>query len=332
MSAARPDARTLAVFAVVVLVGGLNPVAVRFSNAELAPFWGAGLRLALAAVVLFGIAFGRHARIPRGAGLLGVVLYGALGFGAFFGFLYWGLVHAPAATASVGLSLVPLMTLVLAPLHGLERFRWQGIAGAIISTGGVAFAFADQLRADVPLAALVAVLLGCTALAESTIVVKRFPRSDPAITNAVGLGTGAVIVLAISAVVGEAWAIPQRLDTQVALAYLVLLGSVLLFMGFLYVLSRWTASATSYQLLFMPLVTLPTAAFLRGEGVSLDFLLGGALVFAGVYVGALAPPIRLPWRWAPRPEPPLAPGSAAIPAIASADAPGSVTFVPPSCP
>lgn len=35
------------VFATVVLVGGGNFVAVRFSNRELAPFWGAGLRFAL---------------------------------------------------------------------------------------------------------------------------------------------------------------------------------------------------------------------------------------------------------------------------------------------
>jgi drug/metabolite transporter (DMT)-like permease len=327
----RRDASTIAVFAAVVLIGGLNPVAVRFSDAELAPLWGAGVRLALAAVILVGVSFVRRAAVPRGRALVGVVLYGLLGFGAFFGFLYWGLVAAPSATASVGLSLVPLITLVLAPLHGLERFRWQALAGAVVSVGGVLYVFADQLRADVPPLSVIAVLVGCAALAESTIVVKRFPRSDPAITNAIGLAVGAVVVLAFSAVAREAWALPERADTQLAIAYLVLFGSVLLFMGFLYVLARWTASAASYQLLFMPLVTLPAAAFLRHEAVSVDFLVGGALVFAGVYLGAFAPPIRLPWRWA-RPVPPPAPGSAAIPAIASADGPGQITFVPPSCP
>jgi drug/metabolite transporter (DMT)-like permease len=327
----RRDASTIAVFAAVVLIGGLNPVAVRFSDAELAPLWGAGVRLALAAVILVGVSFVRRAALPRGRALVGVVLYGHLGFGAFFGFLYWGLVDAPSATASVGLSLVPLTTLVLAPLHGLERFRWQALAGAVVSVGGVLYVFADQLRADVPPLSVIAVLVGCAALAESTIVVKRFPRSDPAITNAIGLAVGAVVVLAFSAVAREAWVLPERADTQLAIAYLVLFGSVLLFMGFLYVLARWTASAASYQLLFMPLVTLPAAAFLRREAVSVDFLVGGAVVLTGVYLGAFAAPIRLPWRWA-RPVPPPAPGSAAIPAIASADGPGQITFVPPSCP
>lgn len=328
----RPDPATLAVFAVVVIVGGLNPVAVRYSDHELAPFWGAGVRLVAAAAILLAVVLARGIPLPRGRALLGVALYGFLGFGAFFGFLYWGLVNAPAAAASVALSLVPLMTLILAPLHGLERFRWQALAGAAVSVGGVAFVFADQLDARVAPLALIALLLGALALSESTIVVKRFPRSHPAVTNAIGLVVGAVVLLVLSAAAGERWASPERTDTILALGYLALFGSVLLFMGFLYVLNRWTASAASYQVLFMPLVTLPAATFLRHEPVSGAFILGAVLVLAGVYLGALAPPITLPWAWAPRPVPPPAPGSAGVPAIAAADGSGQVTFVPPTCP
>ncbi len=39
-----PDALTLAAFAVAVTLGGGNLLAVRVSNRELPPFWGAGLR------------------------------------------------------------------------------------------------------------------------------------------------------------------------------------------------------------------------------------------------------------------------------------------------
>jgi drug/metabolite transporter (DMT)-like permease len=332
MTMRRADPTTLLIFAIVVLIGGLNPVAVRFSDHELAPFWGAGVRLALSAAILLAVVLVGRIALPRGRALIGVVLYGFLGFGAFFGFLYWGLVEAPAAAASVALSLVPLMTLILAPLHGLERFRWQALAGAVVSVAGVAFVFADQLDARVAPLALVSLLLGALSLSESTIVVKRFPRSHPVATNAIGLLVGAIAILALSAVTGEPWTIPQRADTMVAVAYLVLFGSVLLFMGFLYVLNRWTASAASYQILFMPLITLPAAAFLRHEPVSAAFLVGVVLVVIGVYLGALAPPIALPWRGAPKPQPPPAPGSFAVPAVAAGDGAGQVTFVPPSCP
>ena len=53
---AAPDRLALAAFAGAVAIGGSNFVAIRFSNRELDPLWGAGLRFALAAVV-FGLLF-----------------------------------------------------------------------------------------------------------------------------------------------------------------------------------------------------------------------------------------------------------------------------------
>ena len=324
-----PDRTTLAVFAAVVVIGGLNVVAVRFSNAELAPFWGAGLRFVAAGALLFAIVFARRIRLPRGRALVGVVLYGTLGFAVSYALAYWGLVEAPAGAAVVAISLVPLITLILAPIHGLERFRAQALVGALVSVVGIGIVFADQLSAEVAPLSLVALLLAAVAISESTIVVKSFPRADPAATNAVAMAVGAGLLLALSVALGEPLAAPQETMTVVAVGYLVVVGSVLLFMGFLYVLARWTASAVSYGLVLMPLVAVPAAALLRGEPVTAAFLGGGALVLGGVWFGALAPPIALPGLRAPAaPQP----GSAAVPAIASAEAPGQPSFVPPNCP
>lgn len=319
------DRLTLAIFVVVVVFAGLNAVAVRYSNHELAPFWGAGLRFAIAALILFAVAAARRASMPRGRALIGALLYGALGFAVSLGLVYWGLVSAPAGAAAVAISLVPVVTLILAPLHGLERFRPQAIVGALISVAGIAFIFAEQLGANVAPLSLLALLLAPVAMAESTIVAKQFPRSDPAITNAVGMGFAAVLLVAVALIAGEPLALPQQPQTLLAFAYLIVAGSVLLFMGFLYILARWDASSVSYQLLFMPLVTVPAAAYLRGEPVSWVFVAGGALVFAGVWFGALAPRIGLPGTRAA--VAPLSP--AAQPAIAGE---GSSAFVPPSCP
>lgn len=329
MAPSVPDRTTLAVFGAVIVIGGLNAVAVRFSNAELAPFWGASLRFLAAAALLFAVVLVRRIAVPRGRALVGAVLYGALGFAASYALAYWGLVEAPAGAGMVALSLVPLITLILAPIHGLERFRVQALAGALISVAGIGIVFADQLRADVPAASLVALLIGSFAISESTIVVKWFPRGDPAATNAVAMAVGAGLLLALSASIGEPLVAPQETPTILAVAYLVVAGSVLLFMGYLYVLARWTASAVSYSLLFMPLVTVPVAAALRGEPVTAAFLAGGALVLGGVWFGALAPPLTLPGLRAPAAP---APGSAAVPAIASAEAEGQPSFVPPNCP
>ncbi len=195
----------------------------------------------------------------------------------------------------------------------------------MVSVAGIGLVFADQLSADVNPLSLLALLLASVAISESTIVVKWFPRSEPVATNAVAMVVGAVLLLALSVAFGEPRVVPREAGSLAALAYLIVIGSVVLFMGFLYVLTRWTASAASYGLVLMPLVTVPAAAFLRSEPASAAFVVGGGLVLAGVYLGAIAPPLRLPGRGPS--AAPLAP--AAQPAIAGD---GATAFVPPNCP
>jgi drug/metabolite transporter (DMT)-like permease len=55
-----------------------------------------------------------------------------------------------------------------------------------------------------------------------------------------------------------------------------------------WVIGRWTATASSYSSVIAPLITVSVALWLAGEAVTLTLLAGGALVLAGVYVGALS--------------------------------------------
>jgi drug/metabolite transporter (DMT)-like permease len=93
-------------------------------------------------------------------------------------------------------------------------------------------------------------------------------------------------------VAGEEWNLPTGSNTWAAFSYLVLIGSVVLFYLYLYVLARWTASATAYSFLLFPVATVVLAAWLMGEVVTTSFVMGGALVLAGVGVGAISGPSR----------------------------------------
>jgi drug/metabolite transporter (DMT)-like permease len=282
-----PNYAALVAFLGIVIIGGSNFVAVRFSNFELPPFWGATIRFITAAILFFVIIGVKHLSLPRGRALVGAVLYGALGFGAFYGFVYYALVGVGAGLASVILALVPLTTLFLAYFHRQESMGLKGVSGGIISIVGTALIFNEQLTLAIPLTSLLGLLGATFAIAEGSIVLKHFPRANPYSTNAVGLITGSFILLALSGVTGEAWIIPSKLNTWMALTYLASLGSVPLVVLYLYVLSRWTASATNYSFVLIPLVTVMVAMWLAGETVTLIFIAGSTLVLMGVYIGAL---------------------------------------------
>lgn len=284
-----------------VLIGGSNFVAVRFSNAELPPYWGAALRFLPASLLLLAAMAAWRIPFPRGSSLRGAAIYGALNFGLGYALTYYGLQDAPAGTGAVVLATVPLFTLGLVALHGLERFRVRGLVGGIIALAGIAVVFREQLSASVPLLSLLAILGNALVAAEAGVIAKGLPRMHPIATNAVGMLVGATGVLALSFAVGEAHDLPHTATTWAVLFYLCVVGSIGLFGLFLVMLRRWTASASSYALVVMPLVAVALGALLRGEAITPIFLVGGALVAIGVYVGALSGALILGSRAAPGP-------------------------------
>ena len=107
-------------------------------------------------------------------------------------------------------------------------------------------------------------------------------------TNAIGMTAGSALLWVASFALGERWALPATSQTWLVLGYLVVVGSVSLFVLFLYVVGRWTASASVYALALMPVVAVPLGSLLAGEAITWDLLLGGLLVVTAVWVGALS--------------------------------------------
>ncbi|HET6380446.1 MAG TPA: DMT family transporter [candidate division Zixibacteria bacterium] len=285
---ARSDRLTLAAFLLLVLLAGGNAVGVDIARGELEAYWGAGLRFAGGAAI-FGILMAAF-RVPAPAGraLVGAVLYGAVGFGAAYGIAFVAIPMTGAGTGQLLLGLVPLLTLILARLHGLERIRPRAVLGSLLAFLGLAVLAADRIAADVPPAGIGLAFLGAVTMAESGVIVKLTPRAHPIATNAVGMLTGAALLLPMSVLVREAWVLPVQQDTWAAVIYLVVLGSVGVFGLNVFVLGRWPASVVAFEFLLIPLATIPFSAVLTGEPITPIMLLGGAVILVGVYIGSLA--------------------------------------------
>jgi drug/metabolite transporter (DMT)-like permease len=282
------------------VIGGANFVAVKFSNEELEPLFGAALRFGAATLLFFAIMRIRRLPMPYGKAALGAVIYGLLGFGLAYGLLYFALVELTAGTTSVIMASVPLITLLLAVLHRQERLSMRGVAGGLLAIAGIAVLSTNSLGGELPLVYVLAAVLGAIAVAESSVVVKGFPRTHPVTTNAVGMAAGTMFLAAASLVFGEQWTLPSGARTWAALAWLVAVGSVGLFLLFLFVVLRWTASATTYALTLMPVVAVTLGIVLADERLRPEVVIGALLVVAAVYVGALGG--RRPARAAEPPE------------------------------
>ncbi|NCF67398.1 MAG: EamA family transporter [Chloroflexi bacterium] len=284
-----PERPVLIAFLIFVLVGGGASIAIRVTYGELAPFWSAASRFALAAIVFWILAFIKKIPLPKGRALLGALIFGILTIGLAFLLIAWGLVATPASIYQILMALVPLLTIFLSTIHGIEAITRRGLVGSLLAVIGIAITVGGASTADISLPHIAAILVAAAFVAEGGVLIKRFPPNPPIMTNAIGMTAGAIILGAVSLLSGEEWTIPTQTDTWIAFIYLVVFVTILVFLLYMYVLSNWTASGTSYGFVLVPLVTIVLAATLVGEKITVNFLIGAAFVLVGVLVGALLP-------------------------------------------
>jgi drug/metabolite transporter (DMT)-like permease len=284
------DTNTYLAFANAVLIGGANFVAVSFSNMELPPLFGAALRFALAALLFFFIMRISSVPLVRGRAALGAAVYGVLGFGAAYAFLYYALVGLAAGTVAVIMAAVPLFTLIMAVLLGQEHLSLRGIVGGGLAIAGITILSLGTLGGDLSPTYLIAAVLGAVAAAASTVAAKALPNVHPLNMNAIGMASGTLLLIVGSLLFRERWMLPDETNTWLALGWLVVLGSVGLFQLFLYVIRRWTASATVYAVTAMPVVAVVLGAVMLDQPITPTVLVGGSVVILAVYVGAISRP------------------------------------------
>jgi len=286
---ALPERNVLVSFLLFILVAGGASVAIRITYGELAPFWSATARFLIGALVFWILVAVRKLALPKGRALLGAIVFGALTVGFAFLLAAWALVVIPASLYQILMALVPLLTLFLSALQGLESITWRGILGGLLAVAGILVSVGGTRSSDISIPHILAILVAAVFMAEGGVVIKKFPPNPPVVTNAIAMTTGSIILGTASLVRGEQWTFPTQTDTILAFVYLVVFVTIVAFLLYMSVLGKWTASGTSYGFVIIPLVTIIVAGTLAGEEITINFLFGAVLVLGGIYIGALMP-------------------------------------------
>lgn len=284
-----PKQNVLTAFFLFVMIGGGSSVAIRITYAELDPFWVGTARFALGAFAFWIIVLVKKIPFPKGPALIGALIFGVLSVGFAYVFKAWGLVKTPASFYQILTALIPLITLFLSSIHGIEIISQRGIIGALLALAGIAVIVGGAEPSDFSLPHTAAIITGAALMAEGGVLVKKFPSNSPFMTNAIGMSAGAVILAATSLISGEKWSVPTGINTWLAFTYLIVFVTLLAFLLYVFVLNNWTASGTSYGFVLFPLVTVAAASYVAGESITVNFLFGAAFVLAGVLVGAVLP-------------------------------------------
>jgi drug/metabolite transporter (DMT)-like permease len=282
------SAGAVGLFAVMVIAWAGNYLFVRVGEAYVAPLWLASLRAGIGAL---GVGAYLALRRPEGAfaraDMRDALLLGIPNTAVFLGLWF---VAAPAVAPGETAVIVytfPLWVAVFAPgLLGSHLGRRHGYAVGLGFVGVVLVSQpwnASVRGAD--LVPFVELLAAAVSWAIATLLFqRRFAPEKLARANGYQLLGGAVVLLAVSLLTGQAGTPLASPDLWIAALWLGLLGTAFAYGVWFHLLRSVHASALSAYSFLVPLTALGLSAIFEGERLGPLQLVGVLLVVLGIYL------------------------------------------------
>jgi drug/metabolite transporter (DMT)-like permease len=255
---------------------------------DLPPFTFAGIRFLLASLILVALVTARGARWPRSSNEWGLIAaVGLLQFTLNYGLVFWGEQHISSGLAAVLQSTFPAFGLVIAHFYlPQERMTMGRVLGVLLGVFGVAVIFSDQLTIAGSMALLGSVALVLSALFGSygNVLVKAYAgKVDPQVLAAGQMIFGFVPLLAIG-IATEGNPLRFRWTTMavVSLVYLVVVGSVVAFALYYWLLRNMDVTNTMLIALVTPVVAVILGMIVLHEKFNWRLLAGGACIISSI--------------------------------------------------
>ena len=278
------------VWLTLALIWGSTWLFIKLGLEDLPPFTFAGIRFVIAAVILLTIILVRRRPLPRDwrdwALIAGT---GILAFGINYGLLFWGENRTSSGLAAILQTIIPVFGLILAHLHlPEERITWPKFAGVLLGIGGVAIIFSNQMETGGPAAfqGSVAIVIGAFGAAYSNVLIKsRGGQLDYAVLAGGQMVFGLVPLLIIGILFeGNPLALRWTPLALLSLFYLAIVGSVVAFLLYYWLVRHMEVTKTMLIALFTPLLAVSLGMIVRGEELTWRIAAGGACIMAGIGV------------------------------------------------
>jgi drug/metabolite transporter (DMT)-like permease len=249
--------------------------------------WGIGFICVLPVALMFGVKW------PTRRDWLGIVALGLCFYGLFTILYNMALGYTTAARASLALATLPLQTMVVGALLGLEPLTARKSTGVAIAVLGVFAALASGLAAA-PEGAWRGELImsgAVVCMAFYNVWSRPFMQRSSALGFlAVGMGSGAAVLLLVAMLTGHIKVLADFGARQwMAAAYLGVGGGALAFVLWVFALQRATPTRVANTMTVNPLAAGLLATQLVGEPITLNLAVGLVAVFVGIWIAATEP-------------------------------------------
>jgi drug/metabolite transporter (DMT)-like permease len=273
------------------VVWGTTWVASKIGVAELPPLQMAYIRQFLGGIcfVLFFMLY-RKLSFPSRRQFLWLLVMSLLMFVMANGLSTWSLQYIPTGLSALVGALYPLSVVIIEMVFFKSRnMTVLTFAGLLLGITGIGIVFYENAFQHRPEGFLFGVVLSVIAMLSWSVGTIIISRDKIKINPYYGTGWQMLISSFILFIVAETTQPTIALkDISAtgwgAIAYLVLAGSLLAFIAFIYSMKKLPAAVSSLYAYINPLVAMVTAAIVLHEKLTMYILWGALVTLAGVFL------------------------------------------------
>jgi drug/metabolite transporter (DMT)-like permease len=289
-----PKALVLAAFAAIYIIWGSTYLAILLAIKTIPPFFMAGGRFLIAGLILFIWALLKGHQIPDKKSILKISLAGILMLAIGNASVAWVEQYLPSGLVAIIVATVPLWFVLL------DKKQWkfyfsnkQIILGLIIGFAGVILLFSGKSSADlfndkmkfISLIALIVATIGWTAGSLYSKYQKIQGSTLMKVAIQMLAASIAIIIAGFAFNEQKGFVLANvSLESVGALAYLVVMGSLIAYMAYIWLLSIRPASLVGTYAYVNPVVAVFLGWLIADEPVSLPKIIGLVIIIAGLAI------------------------------------------------
>ena len=274
---------------VVCFVWGVSWVGTKEAVRYMPPIQMVGIRQIIAglAYVLFFIVRGNA--LPKGKEWYPILLLSVLNFMISNGLATWGVKLTTAGLSAILGAMFPLWLVLILTIKGNNRIPGLAWLGILLGFAGVCIIFYEHLEELFQPHFRLGVILGLMAAlswAFGTIYTKEFAVDfNPYHSIGWQMLISGVFLTSIAQVSGRVIPLSEvTLYTWGAIAFLVIVSSIIAFIAYLYALQKLPTGLVSIYAYINPIVAVVTGSLFIEERITPILLIGAVITLTGVYI------------------------------------------------
>ena len=221
-----------------------------------------------------------------------ILILSLLNFVLSNGLSTWGVKYISSGLGAILGAIFPIWIVIISYFRG-EKLNSKAVIGIIICFSGVCIIFYEHLKDFLDPNFSFGIFLSIIATltwAFGTLYTKKKAASfNPYFSLGLQMLISSLSLFTVIGATGSTIPLTEiPSNSWWSIAYLVIIGSVLTFIAFIYALQKLPAEINSIYAYINPVVAVILGAIMFGESVTLHIAFGGFIVLVGLYLVNLA--------------------------------------------